>query len=73
MSWLHCSWGVGASIGPYIMGWALTTQHGWPLGYHSVFILQVVLTAILFLSLPMWKRRGTVTDATHEDYEAPSG
>ena len=73
MSWLHCSWGVGASIGPYIMGWALTTRHGWPLGYHSVFILQVVLTAILFVSLPLWKRRGNVTDATHEDYEAPIG
>ncbi len=73
MSWLHCFWGVGATIGPYIMGWALTTQHGWPLGYHSVFVLQVVLTAILFLSLPMWKRRGNVTDETHEDYEAPIG
>ena len=24
MSWLHCMWGVGASIGPYIMGYALS-------------------------------------------------
>lgn len=73
MSWLHCFWGVGATIGPYVMGWALTTRHGWPLGYHTVFILQIVLTAILFLSLPLWNRRGNVTDATHEDYEAPIG
>ena len=73
MSWLHCSWGIGASIGPYIMGWALTTQHGWPLGYSAVFALQVVLTAVLFLSLPMWKKRGGTTDVTSEDYEAPIG
>ena len=73
MSWLHCSWGVGASIGPYIMGWALTKQQGWPLGYGIVFGLQVVLTAVLFLSLPMWKRRGGTTDQTAEDYEAPIG
>ena len=73
MSWLHCSWGIGASIGPYIMGWALTTQHGWPLGYSAVFALQVVLTAVLVLSLPMWKKRGGTTDVTSEDYEAPIG
>ena len=73
MSWLHCSWGVGASIGPYIMGWALSTQHGWPLGYHTVFLLQVVLTAVLFLSLPMWKKKSNTTDKTAEDYEAPIG
>lgn len=73
MSWLHCFWGVGASIGPYVMGWALTTPYGWPLGYNAVFLLQIVLTAVLFFSLPMWKRRGNVTDTTHEDYEAPIG
>ena len=73
MSWLHCSWGVGATIGPYIMGWALTKQQGWPLGYGIVFGLQVVLTVVLFLSLPMWKKRGNTTDQTAEDYEAPIG
>ena len=73
MSWLHCFWGVGASIGPYIMGWALSTARGWPLGYHVVFLLQIVLTAVLFLSLPLWKKRGNVTDENHEDYEAPIG
>lgn len=73
MSWLHCSWGIGASIGPYIMGWALSTQHGWPLGYHTVFLLQVVLTAVLFLSLHMWKKKSNTTDKTADDYEAPIG
>ena len=73
MSWLHCSWGIGASIGPYIMGWALSTQHGWPLGYTTVFLLQIVLTVVLFFSLPMWKKKSNTTDKTAEDYEAPIG
>lgn len=55
MSWLHCMWGVGASIGPYIMGHALTLEQGWPMGYRYISLLQIVLTAVLFLSLPLWK------------------
>ena len=57
MSWLHCSWGVGASIGPYIMGYALTSGQGWQAGYEYVALIQIVLTAVLFFSLPMWKKR----------------
>lgn len=59
MSWLHCLWGVGASLGPYIMGWALTGGQGWNMGYRYIALIQVVLTAILFLSLPLWKRAGS--------------
>jgi len=33
MSWLHCFWGVGASIGPYVMGYYLTGGYGWNAGY----------------------------------------
>lgn len=57
MSWLHCSWGVGASIGPYIMGYALTAGQGWRAGYGYVALIQIVLTVILFVSLPLWKGR----------------
>ncbi len=57
MSWLHCMWGVGASLGPYIMGYALTGGQGWNMGYRYIAILQVVLTAILLFSLPLWKKR----------------
>ena len=61
MSWLHCMWGVGASIGPSIMGWALSGgSQNWPLGYRVVGVMQLVLTAIILLSLPLWKsRQGT--------------
>lgn len=58
MSWLHCMWGVGASLGPYVMGYALTGGQGWNMGYRYIAILQIVLTAILIFSLPLWKRPG---------------
>lgn len=60
MSWLHCMWGVGAATGPYIMGYALTGGHGWNSGYRIVSIMQIVLTTILFISLPLWKQRKTI-------------
>lgn len=58
MSWLHCFWGVGASLSPYIMGYSLTRGYGWNNGYRIVSIVQIVLTAILFVSIPLWKKKG---------------
>lgn len=58
MSWLHCFWGVGASIGPAIMGAAITGGMGWNGGYRIISVMQIVLTAILVFSLPLWKGRG---------------
>lgn len=57
MSWLHCMWGVGATAGPYIMGIALSMGQGWNMGYRYIGIIQVVLTAVLVFSLPLWKGR----------------
>ncbi len=62
MSWLHCMWGVGASAGPYILGMALTGGMTWNTGYRIIGIFQVCLTAVLFLSLPLWKPRKAVTE-----------
>ena len=57
MSWLHCMWGVGASIGPYIMGFALSGGQGWNMGYRYIALLQITLSVILFCSVPLWKKR----------------
>ena len=56
MSWLHCMWGVGASVSPYIMSYALAGAGGWSRGYLIVAIVQGCITLLLFLSLPLWKR-----------------
>lgn len=56
MSWLHCMWGVGASIGPVIMGAAITGGLRWTGGYRMISLIQIVLTVVLFLTLPLWKK-----------------
>ena len=58
MSWLHCMWGIGATLGPYIMGAALSGGRGWSMGYRVIGLLQLALTAALVLSLPLWKSPG---------------
>ena len=62
MSWLHCMGGVGASIGPYIMSFALLNGQTWNMGYRYISLIQVVLTIIIMLSLPLWKKRPVIDD-----------
>lgn len=54
MSWLHCFWGVGTIISPYIMSFALT-HCTWTDGYRTVSYLQFGIAAVLLLTLPLWK------------------
>lgn len=54
MSWLHCFWGVGTIISPYVMSFALTYS-SWENGYRIVSFIQMGVTAILVLTLPVWK------------------
>ena len=55
MSWLHCMWGVGASISPYIMSFALIRLDNWHSGYLIVSLIQIVLSFFIFLTVPQWK------------------
>ena len=64
MSWLHCMWGIGASLGPYVMGYALTGGLGWNSGYRYIAVLQIGLTAALFLTLPLWSRQAKTARKT---------
>ena len=66
MSWLHCMWGLGATVGPYVMGYMLSGGRHWTMGYRLIGILQVGLTLILFFSLPLWKERKAFGEAKRE-------
>lgn len=57
MSWLHCFWGVGASISPLIMSAALANNNNWNGGYWTVGLIQVALTFVLIMSLPLWSKQ----------------
>lgn len=72
MSWLHCFWGVGASVSPYIMGFFLANGGNWRGGYRSISIIQFVLTAGLFLTLSLW-RINAQKDAQEAEEAPPVG
>ncbi len=55
MNWLHAFWGLGATLGPMIMGVLLNQQFSWRSGYMVIGVIQVLLVAVLFFSLPLWK------------------
>lgn len=63
MTWLHCFWGVGATMGPYVMSLCLTGGLGWSSGYGIIGLFQVLLTVGLFFSLPLWRGKGQSTDS----------
>lgn len=54
MTWLHCFWGVGTIVSPYVMSFALKSGV-WSEGYRTVSYLQFAISAVLLLALPLWK------------------
>ncbi len=70
MSWLHCMWGVGAAAGPYILGFVLSGGGTWNRGYVVISVIQFVLTAVLLISLPLWKKRVVTVDESGQEVPA---
>jgi fucose permease len=70
MSWLHCFWGVGASIGPVIMSFFLINKNSWNLGYRAIGLLQCCLVTVLFTTIPLWgknrSQNGNWANETHQ-------
>ncbi|MFE5409447.1 MFS transporter [Microbacterium sp. NPDC056569] len=56
MNWLHACWGLGASISPFIMSYALSSGSGWSSAYLIIGVIQVALTFGLLVSIPLWRR-----------------
>ncbi len=67
MNWLHGCWGIGATLGPVIMGSALAKPTGWTHGYQRISFIQLGLALVFLLTLPLWKRQVAATDKdSHE-------
>lgn len=56
MSFLHCFYGVGVTLSPYIMSRVINGKLGWRGGYAIAFGIQILITAMLFITLPVWKK-----------------
>lgn len=57
MQWLHACYGIGITLGPIIMTFALTSMNSWHIGYIIVGGFQIMLSLCFMLMLPMWNQR----------------
>ena len=56
VNFLHCSYGVGVTLSPFLMSLALKNSNNWQGGYRTMFFFQLALTIMCFLSIPIWKK-----------------
>lgn len=65
MNWLHCFWGVGVTLSPLIMSHFLA-ENQWRGGYRTIGIMQLIITAVLFCTLPLWKKAKNADEKNEE-------
>ncbi|ORC35199.1 hypothetical protein B4O97_10660 [Marispirochaeta aestuarii] len=56
MNWLHSFWGIGATLGPLIMSYALEQTGSWQPGARTLAFLQLFMAAVILVSFPLWKK-----------------
>jgi fucose permease len=56
MNWLHCFWGIGATLGPVIVSLFIARGNNWRGAYRYVSILELAAAGLLVLSLGLWRR-----------------
>lgn len=69
MNFLHCFYGIGVSLSPYLMSLTMSGNGGWRSGYQTVFLIQSAIAAITVFSLPVWRKAHSETVCTNEQYE----
>lgn len=67
MSLLHCFYGIGVSVSPYVASLLVTTAGGWRSAYRTMFFVQLCISLVTILSLPLWKRANGGADGLEED------
>lgn len=67
MSFLHCAYGVGVTLSPYLMALALSDNNDWRGGYRIAFFIQIGITAVTLFSLPLWSKIRRIN--THDEGE----
>lgn len=72
MNWLHGCWGIGATLGPLLMGWALAGAGGWTLGYRVIAGIQLMLAALFLLTLRQWQQDDNGAGTGQDGAKVPS-
>lgn len=63
MSFLHCFYGIGVTVSPYILSLVLSDGNGWRTGYGIAAGIQIGIAVLLFATLPVWKKVHPEEDA----------
>lgn len=71
MSFLHCAYGVGVTLSPYLMALALSDNNDWRGGYRIAFFIQIGITAVTLFSLPLWSKIRRINTHDEEEDAAP--
>lgn len=67
MSFLHCFYGLGVFVSPYVMSEILKATGNWRMGYRIMFAVQLIISAIAFASLPLWRKGNNSSDSDEAD------
>ncbi len=66
MNFLHCFYGIGVSLSPYLMSLMLSATGNWRQGYQTVFWVQLGIAIMTIISIPLWKKINS-TDSYEEE------
>lgn len=73
MSFLHCFYGVGVTVSPYILSLVMSGELGWRGGYRIAVLIQAGIALLLFCTLPIWKKvHGAETQEEEEKVQVLS-
>lgn len=67
MSFLHCFYGIGVSVSPYVLSLVIDGANGWRNGYRIAFAIQICIAALLFFTLPLWKKANKSQTSAEEE------
>ena len=66
MNFLHCFYGIGVSLSPYIMAFALADNDNWRKGYLIAFFVQLAIAIVVVLSIPLWNKNKKTNEIEEE-------
>ena len=72
MSFLHCFYGIGVTVSPFIMTLVFRNGMGWRTGYRIASVIQIGLALLIIATLPVWKKVHKTEGGTEESYETLS-
>ena len=72
MSFLHCFYGIGVTVSPFILALVFRNDSNWRKGYGIATIIQFSIAAVVILSLPLWKKVGEKSDSSESDIKSLS-